>query len=231
MLTIEIVRSPFQIVEEVRLDEPYAIADVVPVDIDRRNIQSVARDIDRIHGCLRERLGQGDRNATTAGAEIQDRRYRARTQPRFEPLVDQLRDRRARNQYAPIDIQGQARKPGLIDQVCHRYALADAPLGQGLDVGNLRRINRGRIHSRHIVVRQAEVCKYKPRGLINRAIGAVTEAEVGRGKAIRHFLHQLLDRHRLRFPTHPFPYALSRRRIYHGCCRIAPSDTLNSFGQ
>ena len=72
----------------------------------------------------------GDRDAAGAGADIEHAPHAARVDPGREAPLDQLRERRARDQHARIDVQPQAGEPGDPGEVGRRDALADAPREQ-----------------------------------------------------------------------------------------------------
>ena len=197
----QVVGSRVKLVEKTGLDKPYSMTNIVLANVDPRDIQCLARNIDSVHRGVRERFRQRDCYATAASAQISDRGHRARRQPGFESIVNQFRDRRTWNQHAFINIERQSREPGFVDQVRDRHVLADTSLGERLDLAAPFRVDRLRIRRRRIVVRQAEVREYEPGSLVYRAVGAVAIAEISLDEAIRYVPYQLLDRHFLLFPT------------------------------
>jgi hypothetical protein len=113
-----------------------------------RDVERVLADVGRVHRGLWKRQRAGDRDAAAAGAKIEDARRARVVEPRRKTVLDQLADRRARDQHPRVDGKAQPGEPGLAGQVRRRQALADAPLQQ-----------RG--HRRPLLGRQCGVQKFR----------------------------------------------------------------------
>ena len=70
-------------------------------------------------------------------------RTRARVDPRREAPLDQLGDRRARDQHALVDVERQPGEPRFVREIGQRHALVDAPRQQRLERARAaRRVTR-----------------------------------------------------------------------------------------
>ncbi len=113
--------------------------------------------------------------------------------PRLEARLDQLGDGRTRHQHPFVDIELMPGKPHAMREICHRYALVDAPLEQLQHLFALPRAEFPRINFRRIFVLQTGTEEHQLCGLIERIIGAMSKPEVGRAEQLCSMADQVFD--------------------------------------
>ena len=106
-------------------------------------------------------------------------------------MLDELGERRARHQHALIDVEAQAREPGLVGEIGERHAFGDAAREQRLDTRGLRGRGATSQHPWRRVVRQSHRVEHQGRGLIARIVGAMAEEHARTTQATFHRGDQL----------------------------------------
>ena len=125
--------------KQVRFYGAYALADVLVLDVFASQRQGGIADVDQIDLPVGIVRGHRDANATGTRAQVERPKYLAIVQPRRKTGENQLGNRRARNQCAPIRNELQTCEPGLAGQIGHRLTLADPSLEQGQHAPPVRR--------------------------------------------------------------------------------------------
>jgi hypothetical protein len=123
----------------------------------------------------RRRLIAATSSAAGASAEIEDLAHLPGLDPRRKTLLDELGERRTRNQHALIDVESQPREPGFVSQVRQRHAFDDAAFEQRRDLRSLRGAGPATQHAGRRVVRQLHGVENQRRRLVTCIVGAMTE--------------------------------------------------------
>ncbi len=99
----DIVGGAAQSAEVIRSQQPHAPREAVAPHVVARHLERRRRDVDRVDPGPRQRQRAGDGDAARAGAEVEHAPHPRRIDPRRKAPLDELGDRRARNQHPRID--------------------------------------------------------------------------------------------------------------------------------
>ena len=192
------------------LQQPDAPPTADAARVDARHGERVGRDVDRIDPCTRESARTGDRDAAGAGARYRRmRRTRARIDPGLEAPLDQLGDRRARNQHPLVDVHAAGRRTSSAASgrrpECARACAARA----GLEAGALRLAHAGLQTAAASGARPAQRVQHQRSGLIARVVGAM--AKCSRARCSVRVADRAARRPRSASPDRPSGRARQRR--------------------
>jgi hypothetical protein len=163
----------------VGFDDTDTLAEAVTPHVCARHHERIVGDVDGVDHRLGESLGARNGDAARTGANVQDPPHAAGIDPGAESLLDQLRDRRTRDQHARIHHEGQTGKPRETGQVDGGNALVDAPPDQGFDTCSIFWRNPLRVDTRRGSLRELQCMPDERRGVIPGVVGAMTEEHAG----------------------------------------------------
>ena len=208
--------------EQVRLHGDDTPCHVVTFDVATRDFQRLAADIDQVDLGGRHHQRGGDTDAAGTGAHVQHASRRQFREPGREAALDQLGDRRARNQHTLIDIEGHAGEEGLAEQIRQRLAGGDALTHQRHDARSLHgqkaRVDHGGVR----VPRQMQRTQHQRHRFVPGRIGAMGEVQAMRveltGRPADQVAqgHQLLDETGVRLTEAGRMAQVGRGRCGHG---------------
>jgi hypothetical protein len=158
---------------EVRADEPHAFFQTVVGDVAARHGERIARNIAGGDARLPEGERGEDRETARTGAQI-ERGAHARQRPRREIVPQKLRDVRARNDDALVDVKPVLAEPCLVREVSRRLACTNAFIDEAVDASRVVRGEAAFEMRRGIVGRQSQRMEDEPRGFVARVRRAVT---------------------------------------------------------
>ncbi len=138
--------------------------------------QGAGVDVGQINlGTLENRRG---RNADTAAARAQvEHARRGLLQPRLIAALDQLADRRTRDQHALVDLEVEAGEADAPEQIGRRLATADPKAQQTQHRVALARGHRRFEIDRRQIEWQVQGVQRQEIGLVERIVSAVAEMQ------------------------------------------------------
>ena len=113
-------------------------------------------------------------------------------------MLDQFRQRRARNQHPLIDVELQAGKPAAVREIDGGHASGDAPLHQRLEGEALLRADGAPQPRRARMKREAQGVPDQSRGVVARIVRAVAVVQPRALQAAREALQEPCRRQRRR---------------------------------
>jgi hypothetical protein len=166
-------------IQQIRLEETDARAELVLVDVDARHRECVAGDVAGIDADLGVGHRGDHRQAAVAGAQV-EHALRAIRQPRIQrafalAVGEQFGDEGARHDHALVDVEGHVLQPGFFRQVGGGLAGGDAFVHQRDGPGF---VFGGELVLRTFlqrVQRQAERGEHQPGRLVEGVGGAVAK--------------------------------------------------------
>jgi len=166
-------------------DEAHAAGKAVAANVATCHLERIIGDVDGIHPRVRQRPRAGNGDAAGASAQIEHSPYLVRLDPGREAPLDELGDRRARDEHPRIDLDAHTGEPGDTGEVRRGDALADAareelPYALLARAADAPAVQRGSQR-----VRQAEGMQHQRRGLIAGIVGTVAEEDTGARQASR----------------------------------------------
>jgi len=188
--------------KEIRLDELYATLQPIRRDVAPCHIERWAGNVDRVDVCTPEFERGENCQATGAGAQIEDASdRRLGSKPGREPLAEQFRDVRARNDHSLIDIEPMFAKPGFVREIGGGFSRPYAFFDERPRGAHLRGTDRP-VEIEHAGVRrQSQRMKDEPCGFVARVCRAMAVGEPGRVELPRSFAQKFAQRGYGRVPA------------------------------
>ena len=176
----EVVALVAQVGEQIRPDQVDAIGKAVVAHVALRDRQRVRRQVRGVDVGVGIGVRQQDREATRAGAKVERALYSRRiVDVRRNAVRQQLRNVRARNDDAIVDVEAESAEPRFARQVRGGDTQVDAAREQACDLHAFRR-GEARVEKRlQPVERQVERMQQQVGGLVVGVRRAVTEHEPG----------------------------------------------------
>jgi hypothetical protein len=163
----EIVATRAERREEIGGDELHAARHSMVRDVDARHVQRVGGEIGCIDARIREGQRRQDRKAPRPRAQIE---HAPHVPPRWDPwtqiIAQQLRDERAWDEHALVDVEAMLPEPGLVHEVGGRFARADPRGDQRFDVCSLLRRHSPVEMRRERIERQLQRVQKEPRRFV-----------------------------------------------------------------
>ena len=175
----------------VGLDEPHAACQAQPAPVDLRDLERAAVDVDGIDTRTRKGPGHGQPDAAATRADIQQPGHAARIDPRCKLPLDQLGERRTRDQYAFVHVEAQAGEPRLPREIREWHALRDAPLQQCVDARELFGRRAPLQHLGRRLMREPHDMEDQRGGFVVRVIRAMSEEHAAAAQAASDAVDQL----------------------------------------
>ena len=189
----KVVVPAFQLVEEAGLHEPDTVAEFMPFYVYGCDIERIGRDVDGIDYGAGESLRDGYSNTAATRTEI-DRSFNVLGyEPWFEAIVDEFGEGRPGYQHTLVDIEFESGEPGLVNEIGNRHPAVNALFDQRFNSGQFACVDRSFVNSRHVVMRQPQVRKHQPGGLVHRVVRTMAEAQLGRAKSARDLADKCFD--------------------------------------
>src|ERR1700733_1878576 len=161
--------------EMIGFDEAHAPGQVMLTHVNERDGERLRADIERIDARARKGECAGDRDAARTGSDIEHAPHARRRDPRRKTAFDEFRQGRARNEYARIDMEFEAREARAPDEIGRRDALADAPFDERLHRLAPARAYAARIAACRGGIRQLQRVPYQRGRFIGGVVGSVAE--------------------------------------------------------
>ncbi len=160
----------------------------------RATVSAGSENVHAVDAGPRERDRARDGDAARARADVENRIHARRIDPGCETPFDELGERRARHEHAPVDVELQTHEPHPLHEVGSGQALANPPLEESLDLPAAGGAHRIRIGRRRVRVIQIERVEHQRGRFVERIVRAVSVRKARLRKAPRAFLHEIADR-------------------------------------
>ncbi|EXI68806.1 MAG: hypothetical protein AW07_04304 [Candidatus Accumulibacter sp. SK-11] len=175
----QVVAAAAEAGEEVALKQADAVAELVVGDVAPGDGEGVGRQVDGIDAGGRKGLRGNDRQATRAGAQVEDAADRLRlVDPGCELLVEQFGNERTGDDHPLIDVEAMLAEPGFVAQVGGRQPFADPPVDQAQRAGALVAGQPGVEERLEPVEWQVQVVQQEVDGFVPGVVRSVAEEQL-----------------------------------------------------
>src|SRR6185437_448708 len=125
-----------------------------------------------------------------AGTDVENPPHAGRIDPRGKAPLDELRDRRARDEHPPVDVKRQSGEPRLAREVYRGNALLDAAGDERVRALDAAAVDTLLISDAIAVVRQTQSVQHESRGLIAGIVFPVPEEDTRSAQPPRSLLDE-----------------------------------------